>query len=99
MVLPLQGGIAQALVSIVADDPAFQAFFGAINPPCQGDFGGPNDQVIYGNGFQACNTPGSYIWAQEDTNTANCLIDLHYLQDELCISVEGSSLRGYQGDE
>jgi hypothetical protein len=40
MVHPRQGGIAQALSSIVANDPAFQASFGATNPPCQGDFGG-----------------------------------------------------------
>ena len=35
-------------------------------------------------------TPAEYIWAQDDTTVTNCLINLHYHDNEKCISVHDS---------
>lgn len=41
--------------------------------------------------------PAEYIWVQDDANTANCLINLHYMQGDGCISVKGSSCEATAG--
>lgn len=40
-------------------------------------------------------TGNVYTWAQDDVNVANCLINLHYTQDDACISVAGSECEQY----
>ena len=40
---------------------------------------------------------GGYYWTQDDTNTANCLINLHYTQKDACISVAGSACEAGKG--
>lgn len=36
------------------------------------------------------NGTGSNIWAQRDIDVANCLTNLHYVQNDACISTAGS---------
>lgn len=41
--------------------------------------------------------PGTYVWMQDDVETAKCLIDLHYRQNSACISVKGSRCDAIKG--
>lgn len=50
-----------------------------------------------GDEWDLCFTPGDYLWLEDDSKTANCLIDLHHKQDSKCISVEGSSCEAIKG--
>ena len=40
--------------------------------------------------YNSNRSPAEYIWAPDDTTTANCLINQHCVHDRECISVRGS---------
>ena len=50
-----------------------------------------------GDDWELCFGKGDYVWLQDDANTANCLTNLHYTQDDACISVAGSSCEAGKG--
>ena len=41
--------------------------------------------------------PAFYVWQQNDTNTLNCLTNLHFTQDDDCVSVKGSECEAGAG--
>lgn len=40
---------------------------------------------------------GKYVWTQDDANTANCLTNLHFAQNDACISTSGSMCAAHAG--
>ena len=47
--------------------------------------------------YNSYRSPAEYIWAPDDTTTANCLINQHYVHDKLCVSVRGSECEAKAG--
>ena len=47
--------------------------------------------------FNSIPNPAEYIWLEDDATTANCLIHLHDLQEDECISVRGSVCEANKG--
>ena len=94
-------GTGGALIAIFAPTQLNGAIFGE-DPQCCDN---SSEQCVVcqqdGGTWQACwDQPPQgvgYYWTQDDTNTANCLINLHYTQKDVCISVAGSECEAGKG--
>ncbi len=71
----------------------FARTFGAL-PRCYNNY--PNNDCWADAGkpvraTESCFSSSDYLWIEDNSATANCLIDLHSAQDDACISVAGSA--------
>ena len=47
--------------------------------------------------YNSYRSPAEYIWAPDDTKTANCLINQDYVDDKKCVSVRGTECEAGKG--
>lgn len=78
-------------------EPAFNKAFGIKSLCCDDAAGcltkaGTNDR---NETWQACYGAGSYLWLQGDTDKGKCLTNLHWTQDDSCISNKGSECEAW----
>ena len=97
--LSKRAGTAGSIISTFLGNEIKGPIFGS--PPECCPNGGCTVRADDTGKWQACwDAPpqgGGYYWTQDDTKTANCLINLHWIQSDACISVVGSECEAGKG--
>ena len=78
-------------------DLYFTCFFPYNDMSREGCIAATDDKIWATFTYDTVINPATYVWLEDDATTANCLFDLHHVQQDVCISVRGSKCEATKG--